>query len=107
MITIYKSFVRPHLDYGDVIYDKPNVESFRSKLESVQHNTALAITGCIRGTSREKSYEELGLESLDRRRWYRRMCLYWKIVKGFAPDYSVISYLYYNTRGILIDPNKI
>ena len=32
-------------------------------------------------------YEELGLESLDRRRWYRRMCLFWKIVKGFAPDY--------------------
>ena len=87
MITIYKSFVRPHLDYGDVIYDKPNVESFRSKLESVQYNAALAITGCIRGTSRERLYEELGLESLDRRRWYRRMCFFWKIVKGLAPDY--------------------
>ena len=87
LITIHKSFVRPHLDYGDIIYDKPNVESFRSKLESVQYNAALAITGCIRGTSKEKLYEELGLESLDRRRWYRRMCLFWKIVKGFAPDY--------------------
>ena len=26
--TIYKSFVRPHLDYGDLIYDQPNNESF-------------------------------------------------------------------------------
>ena len=24
LITIYKSFVRPHLDYGDIIYDQPN-----------------------------------------------------------------------------------
>ena len=22
--TVYKRFVRPHLDYGDVIYDQPN-----------------------------------------------------------------------------------
>ena len=27
LFTIYKSFVRPHLDYGDVIYDQPNTES--------------------------------------------------------------------------------
>ena len=24
LITIYKSFLRPHLDYGDIIYDQPN-----------------------------------------------------------------------------------
>ena len=28
LITICKSFVRPHLDYGDIIYDQPNNESF-------------------------------------------------------------------------------
>ena len=28
LITIYKSFVRPHLDYGDIIYDQPNNEIF-------------------------------------------------------------------------------
>ena len=78
--------------------------SFRSKLESVQYNAALAITGCIRGTSRERLYEELGLESLDRRRWYRRMCLYWKItLKALRLIIFVISYLYYNTCGIPID----
>ena len=27
IITIYKSFVRPHLDYGDITYDQPNNES--------------------------------------------------------------------------------
>ena len=32
LITIYnKSFVRPHLDYDDIIYDQPNNESFTQK----------------------------------------------------------------------------
>ena len=52
LLTIYKSFLRPHLDYGDVIYDRAFNESFQNKLESVQYNAALAITGAIRGSSR-------------------------------------------------------
>ena len=79
LLTIYKSNVRPHLDYGDIIYDRPNIDSFTKKLESVQYNAALAITGVIRGTSRDRIYQELGLESLSDRRWYRRLCLFWKI----------------------------
>ena len=39
-----------------------------NKLESVQYNAALAITGAIKGTSKERLYEELGLESLSNRR---------------------------------------
>ena len=69
LITLYKSFVRSHLDYGDILYDQPTNESFTRKIESVQYNAALAITGAIRGTSRDKLYKELGLESLQSRRW--------------------------------------
>ena len=87
LITVYKAFIRPHLDYGDVIYDQPNNDSFIKKLESVQYNAALAITGAIKGTSKERLYEELGLESLSKRRWYRRMCLFWKIINKSAPLY--------------------
>ena len=32
-------------------------------MKSIQYNAALARTGAIRGTSREKLYQELGLES--------------------------------------------
>ena len=24
LLIIYKSFIRPHLDYGDIVYDQPN-----------------------------------------------------------------------------------
>ena len=52
LLTIYKLFVRPHLDYGDIMYDQPQNESFCNKLERVQYNAALAITKAIRGTSK-------------------------------------------------------
>ena len=49
----------PHLDYGDVIHDQPEYESFISKIESVHYNASLAITGGIKGTSQENLYQEL------------------------------------------------
>ena len=47
VLAIYEFFIRPHLDYTDVIYDQPLNESFSNNLETVQYNTALAITGAI------------------------------------------------------------
>ena len=44
-VTIYKFFIRPHLDYADVIFDKPRNETFSNRIKSVQYNTTLAITG--------------------------------------------------------------
>ena len=64
LVIIYKSFIRPHLNYGDVIYDQPNNDSFTDKIEQLQYKAYLAITGAIQGTSREFLYNELGLESL-------------------------------------------
>ena len=32
LLTIYKSFIRPHLDYGDVIYDQPVIIDNQKKL---------------------------------------------------------------------------
>ena len=46
--TIHKSFIRSHLDYRDIIYDKAFNESFHAKLESLQYNTKPAITAAIR-----------------------------------------------------------
>ena len=43
-----------------------------SELESLQYNTCLAITGAIRGPSREKLYQELGFESVQQCRWCRK-----------------------------------
>ena len=63
-IAIFKAFVRPYLDYGNILYDQAYNISFHHKLESTQYNACLAITGAIRATSKENLYQELGLESL-------------------------------------------
>ena len=54
---------------------------------SIQFNACLAITGAIWGTSRENIYQELGLESLQLRCWYRKLCLFDKVFKNEHPEY--------------------
>ena len=78
LITIFKSFIRPHLDYGDIIYDRAYNTSFHQNIESIQYNAALAITGAVRGTSREKLYQELGVESFQQRHRYKKIVAYSK-----------------------------
>ena len=88
VVTVYKAFIRSHLNYGDIFYDRTYNDSFYQKIESIQYNTALAITGATRGgTSREKCYQELGLESLHKRGWYKTLCYFFKIFKGRCPEY--------------------
>ena len=87
LLTMYRSFIRPHLNYDDVIYDQPENESFRSKIELVQYNASLPITGAIRGNSQEKLYQKVGLESLRSRRWLRRMWYFCKLIKTQKPLY--------------------
>ena len=55
LMTICKVFVRPHLDYGDVIYDEAYNETFHQKLVSIQYNACLALSGASRGSPREEA----------------------------------------------------
>ena len=76
LIRKYKAFFRPYIDYGDILYDQAYNMSFHNKLESIQYNACLPITGVIRGTSKEKLYQELGLEFLQLRSWYRKLGMF-------------------------------
>ena len=87
LISIYKAFVRPYLDYGDILYDQAYNTPFHHKLESIQYNSSLAITGAIRGTSKERFYQELSLESLQLRRWYRKLGIFYKSYESKNPQY--------------------
>ena len=42
LVTIYKAFIRTHLDYGEILYDQAYM-SFHQNLESIQCNACLAI----------------------------------------------------------------
>ena len=90
LVTIYKFFVRPHLDFEDILYDHTFINSFHEKLELIQYNAALAITGAIRSSSGEKLYQELGFKSLQQQQWDQKLCPFFKIIiKKHVPGFSL------------------
>ena len=47
----------------------------------------MTITGATRGTSTEKIYQDLGLESLKSRPWLRKLCHFYKIFNEKSPSH--------------------
>ena len=79
----YKLYLRPHLNYGDVIYHNQRADLIQL-IEQVQYKAALIVSCCWQGTSCERLCDELGWES---RRWARRMTTFYKVKYELAPSY--------------------
>ena len=61
--------------------------SLINKLEMVHYQARMAVTGAIQGTSLEKLYKELRLESLQSRQWFGKKIFFYKILHGLTPKY--------------------
>ena len=73
----------PHLGYGDIIYDQPNKKNLNQKIERIQYNATLAITGAIKG-----QVIQLDPGSPKYRHWFRKLCTFYKIKKtAGVPQY--------------------
>ena len=83
LITI----VRPHLDYGDILYDQAYNASFHQKLEKIQYCACIAVTGAIHGTSKLKIYQEFTLDSPESRRWFRKPGYLFRIISQRSSSY--------------------
>lgn len=69
--TCFKSFVRPILEYGCILYDSCS-HSDIMRVESVQLEAARIVTGAKKGTSHSALYDELGWTTLaDRRKMFK------------------------------------
>ena len=95
---IYKLYTRPHVDYGDIIYDIADLNKnsiFTSttsnlrmeNIEKIQYQAARIVSGAWQGTSREKLYDDLGWESLQNRRTVRKLCILYETLKNRYPRY--------------------
>ena len=76
-MTIYKTFVRPHLHYGDVIYDEAYNEIFHQKIESIQYNAYLALSRLENRQKKTLALIRLGIPQ--HRCWYRKLSLFYTI----------------------------
>ncbi len=83
---LYKSMVRPLLEYGDVIFVNCTQED-ASRLERAQVEAGSVISGAMNGTSHEKILLELSWDTLADRRTLHQLVLFYKMVNDHCPAY--------------------
>ncbi len=86
LIQLYTTFVRPLLEYGNVLFDNQSIET-NNMLDSVQYHAAVTCSGVYSTTSKRLLTEEIGWQSLSDRRKINKMILTFKIRQGIAPPY--------------------
>ena len=84
--VIYFSFIRPVLEYGDVIWN--NISQYlKDDLDKIQNDAARIVTGCSKLVSLSNLRQECGWQSLSEHRREHILTLFFKMVKGFVPPY--------------------
>ena len=83
---IYFSFIRPLLEYNDVVWD--NCTQYEaSELEKIQNEAARIVTGATKLVSINSLSRETGWESLAQCREKHKMELFYKMQNDLSPDY--------------------
>ena len=83
---MYKSFILPHFDYGDVIWDNCT-NKLSDELEELHLDALRTIIGTVKGTSHHKIYTESGLPPLRERRRRHKLILFFKILNNLTPPF--------------------
>jgi hypothetical protein len=83
---LYKSMIRPLLEYADVIYDGSS-DIDLDRLENTQRQAALTCSAAYKHTSHHKLLDELGWPLLSSRRKNHRLSIMFKIQNNTAPLY--------------------
>ena len=88
LLIMYQSFIRPSLEYGNIIWCNIS-EAECESLDKVQRRAARIITGGTISTSVRCLYQELSLETLQSRRDRHILLMFHKIVNNNVPSYLV------------------
>jgi hypothetical protein len=84
--TIYKSFVRPSLEYGDCLW-AGTYDTDLIKLDAIQNEALRIVTGATARSNIDSLYDELDWQTLDVRRTNHCLTMMYKIVNGLVPSY--------------------
>ena len=84
--TMYFSFIRPSLEYGDVIFDNCPLYC-KDKLEKINIDAARIVTGATKLVSRTQLYKECGWEKLEERREKHKLVQFYKMKNFLTPEY--------------------
>ena len=84
--TIYFSFIRPLLEYADAIWDNCTYYE-KLELDKIQSEAARIVSGATKLVSLHALYEEVGWESLEKRRRKHKLLLLYKMFNNLSPLY--------------------
>ena len=107
---IYKTYVRPHFDYCDSVYDGHITIRDASRLETLQNRAARLVTGTLFRTPTDKLLQDLGWDKLSIRRRIHKLRLYYTLnndhktptyIRSMMPNTRV-----HNTGRILRNANE-
>ena len=83
---IYFVFIRPILEYADVVWDNCNQQQAQ-ELEKIQLEAARIVTGTTKLVEISKLYKEIGWLKLSQRRDLHKLYLFYKMQNGLSPEY--------------------
>ncbi len=83
---MYFSFVRPLLEYADVVWSNCTDE-LKTQIESVQIEAARIVSGATKLCNIDKLFHDLRWESLENRRKKHKLILMYKMVNKLSPQY--------------------
>ena len=84
--TIYTVFIRPLLEYGDVIWNNCT-EYEKNELDKIQNEAARIATGATKLVSVNALYNEVCWDSLETRRKNHRLTLFYKMMHNLTTLY--------------------
>ena len=92
LAQIYTTYVQPHYDYCDVVYDKQLTLQDSQRLQTLQNRAARLITGVPFRTPTSKLLQDLGWDKLLTRRLIHRLMTYFNLKNDKRlPDYITSS----------------
>ena len=102
--TIYIAFIRPLLEYGDVIWN--NCTQYeKTELDKIKNEAARIAAGATKLVFLDALYKETQWDTLGKRRENHKLTLFYKMMYNFTPPYlsslvppSIINLSRYNLR---------
>ena len=98
LASIYTTYIRPHFDYCDIIYDGNLTATDTNRLQTLQNRCARLVTGTLFRTSTTALLDDLGWERLDTRRLVHKLLFFHRLYYNNPPLPSYVTDMLTDTR---------
>ena len=95
---IYTTYIRPHFDYCDIIYDGHLTSTDAARLQTLQNRCARLVTGALFRTSTAALLNDLGWERLETRRLIHKLLFFHRLFYNNPPLPSYITDILTDSR---------